>query len=323
MNFLEVVFWEGNVSRMASNPALVVRLVSASVMIANRAGSIIREIMKAGDLGVVHKDKAKTDPQTEADRKAQRCIVASLSKRFPGVAVIGEEELTQDEESLLEMGDSEEVLKVECPADLKDVQPSEVCIWVDPVDGTTEYTQGFLDHVTVLIGVAVNGRAVGGVIHQPYYNYQAGPGASMGRTMWGIVGVGCFGCDHRDRAGGKRVITTTRSHGTEAVQETIDAMQPDEVLRVGGAGHKVLLLLEGRASAYIFASPGCKKWDTCAPQALLNAMGGKLTDVHGNLYEYHKEVKHRNMGGVIAAYRNHDFYLSRVPQSIKDQLPAA
>lgn len=57
--------------------------------------------------------------------------------------------------------------------------------------------------------------------------------------MWGIVGVGCFGCEHKDLADGKRVITTTRSHGTEAVQETIDAMQPDEVLRVGGAGHKV------------------------------------------------------------------------------------
>lgn len=98
---------------------------------------------------------------------------------------------------------------------------------------------GFLDHVTVLIGVAVNGKAVGGVIHQPYYNYQAGPGAPMGRTMWGIVGVGCFGCENKDSLGGKRVITTTRSHGTEAVQETIDAMQPDEVLRVGGAGHKV------------------------------------------------------------------------------------
>lgn len=44
---------------MATNPSLVVRLVSASVAISNRAGSIIREIMKAGDLGVVHKDKVR------------------------------------------------------------------------------------------------------------------------------------------------------------------------------------------------------------------------------------------------------------------------
>ena len=37
----------------------------------------------------------------------------------------------------------------------------------------------------------------------------------------------------------------------------------------------MLLLLEGRATAYVFASPGCKKWDTCAPEALLHAVGGK------------------------------------------------
>ena len=49
---------------------------------------------------------------------------------------------------------------------------------------------GLLDHVTVLIGVAVKGKAVAGVIYQPYYNYQAGPNAVLGRTIWGIVGLG-------------------------------------------------------------------------------------------------------------------------------------
>lgn len=32
-----------------------------------------------------------SDLQTEADRSAQRCIVASLMKQFPDVTVIGEE----------------------------------------------------------------------------------------------------------------------------------------------------------------------------------------------------------------------------------------
>ena len=49
---------------------------------------------------------------------------------------------------------------------------------------------------------------------------------------------------------------------------------------------QVLLLLEGKAHAYVFASPGCKKWDTCAPEAVLHAVGGKLTDIHGNYYQY-------------------------------------
>lgn len=33
------------------------------------------------------------------------------------------------------------------------------------LSGTLEYTQGFVEHVTVLVGVAVGHRAVGGVIH--------------------------------------------------------------------------------------------------------------------------------------------------------------
>lgn len=49
---------------------------------------------------------------------------------------------------------------------------------------------GLLDHVTVLIGVAVNGEAKGGVIYQPYYNYQAGSDATLGRCIWGLIGLG-------------------------------------------------------------------------------------------------------------------------------------
>ena len=33
-------------------------------------------------------------------------------------------------------------------------------------------SHGLLDHVTVLIGIAVGKEAVAGVIHQPYWNYQ-------------------------------------------------------------------------------------------------------------------------------------------------------
>lgn len=31
---------------------------------------------------------------------------------------------------------------------------------------------GLLDHVTVLIGIAYKGKAIAGVINQPFYNYQ-------------------------------------------------------------------------------------------------------------------------------------------------------
>lgn len=69
---------------------------------------------------------------------------------------------------------------------------------------------------------------------------------------------------------------TTRSHLTDSVTSALEALKQkglaDDVKKVGGAGFKVLKVLEGSA-AYVFASQGCKKWDTCAVEAVLQASG--------------------------------------------------
>ncbi|XP_016394910.1 3'(2'),5'-bisphosphate nucleotidase 1-like isoform X4 [Sinocyclocheilus rhinocerous] len=215
-------------------------------------------------------------------------------------------------------------------------------VWVDPLDGTKEYTEAarvlyspvyiqkaeqpyinrLLDHVTVLIGIAYGGTAIAGVINQPFYNYQMGAGASLGRTLWGVLGLGAFGFQLQEVPDGKRIVTTTRSHSNKLVIDAVQAMEPHDVIRVGGAGNKIIQLVEGKASAYVFASPGCKKWDTCAPEAILHAVGGKLTDMHGNAYRYDANVKHMNSAGVLATLRNHEYYLSRVPQVVLQALPS-
>ncbi len=83
-----------------------------------------------------------------------------------------------------------------------------------------------------------------------------------------------------------------------------------------------MLLIEGKAHAYVFPSPGCKKWDTCAPEAVLHAMGGKLTDIHGNLYNYDKDVGMRNDWGTLATFNKEDHkeYLDLIPQKNKDMV---
>ncbi|KAI0213632.1 3'(2'),5'-bisphosphate nucleotidase 1 [Lamellibrachia satsuma] len=280
--------------------------------------------MKKGELGIV--EKAKDDLQTEADRSAQRCIIASLQQQFPKVAIFGEEELDNNESvqpDWIETTLDSAVMKHSLPDMLKDARDEEVVVWVDPLDGTSEYTQGLLDHVTVLIGIAVNGKSVAGVIYQPFYNYQAGPEATRGRCIWGVIGLGGFGYESEPLPDGKNIIVTTRSHGTGTVAEAVDACEPTEVNRVGGAGHKVLLLIEGKAKAYVFASPGCKKWDTCAPEAVLHAAGGRLTDIHGQLYQYHPSVQRRNVGGVLATARaeDHQWYADKIPENVKASLP--
>lgn len=277
--------------------------------------------MRGGDLGIVEKSGVD-DLQTKADRLAQQSICASLSRKFPKVIIIGEEELPFENvsEEIIESGQNEEILKHTCPSQYDSIKEEELVIWVDPLDGTKEYTEGLLDHVTVLIGIAYEGKAIAGVINQPYYNYEAGDDAALGRTIWGVLGIGAFGFQLKEVPAETHIITTTRSHSSKLVNDCVTAMNPHSVIRVGGAGNKIIQLIEGKASAYVFASPGCKKWDTCAPEAILHAVGGKLTDMYGNAYQYHKEVKHMNSTGVLATLRNFEYYASHVPESVKQAL---
>ena len=62
--------------------------------------------------------------------------------------------------------------EITLPPGLEDaaVEDGDVCVWVDPLDGTREYVEGpeHWSGVTVLIGVSVKGVPVAGVIHQPF-----------------------------------------------------------------------------------------------------------------------------------------------------------
>lgn len=84
----------------------------------------------------------------------------------------------------------------------------------------------------------------------------------------------------------------------------------------------MLLLAEGKAHAYVFASKGCKKWDTCAPEAILKAVGGKLTDMHGKEYSYDKDVEFPNRGGVFATAKgvDYDYLVAKIPADVRNLL---
>jgi 3'(2'), 5'-bisphosphate nucleotidase len=83
-----------------------------------------------------------------------------------------------------------------------------------------------------------------------------------------------------------------------------------------------LQLLEGKATAYVFASKGCKKWDTCAPEAILRAAGGNLTDILGRPYKYGSDAPWPNLSGVLAAANPqlHEALAALIPEHVKEKL---
>jgi 3'(2'), 5'-bisphosphate nucleotidase len=82
------------------------------------------------------------------------------------------------------------------------------------------------------------------------------------------------------------------------------------------------MLLEGRAHYYVYPTAGTKKWDTCAPEALLAEAGGVLTDALGTSLAYSADVDVVNRKGVLAALepKKHSWAVSVVPEEVKTSL---
>ena len=97
-------------------------------------------------------------------------------------------------------------------------------------------------------------------------------------------------------AGPIRVIATrshfrnlTRPDGWRNMHETIERLRTrrpgSTLLRAGGAGYKLVEVVEGRADLYLHEGP-IRKWDVCAGEALLRASGGRITDYQGAEHAY-------------------------------------
>ena len=176
---------------------------------------------------------------------------------------------------------------------------------------------GLIEHVTVLIGISLEGKPIAGVIHQPFYKACENPNTT-GRTIWGVQGIGAFGYEKSTHDG--LIIITTRSHSSQVNLEAIQAMNPTKIARAGGSGYKALSVLLGETDAYVYASKGTKRWDTCAPDAILRAAGGNITDILGRPIQYEYNTDYMNYTGLVATLENHETLLSKIPDNVKDSI---
>jgi 3'(2'), 5'-bisphosphate nucleotidase len=217
--------------------------------------------------------KGKNDPVTAADIEASRFIVGELRTRFPGDAILCEEE-------------KDDLNRLSNPR-----------VWViDPMDGTKEFIAG-RGEFAVMIGLAIDGEARLGVVYQPteekLYRGAIGHGAYLSRN--GEV------TPLRVSSEGTPSMATmalSRSHlstNTEAIRERLGILR---TVQTGSIGIKVGLVCEGRADVYV-QGRGTSLWDTCGPEALIHAAGGRMTDATGQPFRYNVEDV-RNVRGVVA-----------------------
>lgn len=157
---------------MSGQSKLLLKLISTAVGCANSAGENIRRIFHSGKLQVV--SKGFQDFQTEADRLSQAIIISNLAERFPDCLICGEEDgsVEYNKSYLLDLEDDKFIVGQEYPSQYANLTQKDITIWVDPLDGTSEFVSGKPESVTVLIGFSVKDRAVAGVIHQVFCDYK-------------------------------------------------------------------------------------------------------------------------------------------------------
>lgn len=220
--------------------------------------------------------KKENEPVTEADIAASAHIVAGLRAAFPSDAILSEE--LPDDGSRL----------------------SARRVWmVDPIDGTRDFIRGDSGYA-VMIGLAVDGRPQVGVVSQPTTGITWG--GAVGETAWreerGGSRLALHPSDRKEPPGIRLV--ASKSHRTHDIDLFRKALGIDDEINVGGVGLKVAMVADGSRDLYVYPGGRTKIWDSCAPEAIIVAAGGRLTDTYGAPLVY-DQPELLNRTGLIAS----------------------
>ena len=216
----------------------------------------------AGDILMRHYQRVSVeykgafDTVTVADRAAERWIVDRIRCQYPSHSIVAEEGGSYE-------GDSEFVW------------------YVDPLDGTTNFSHGF-PRFCVSIGLWAGGRGLAGVVYHPFhddlYTAQRGSGAYLNRTRirvseQGDLQRGLFASGFPSAIRG----SNPNLHYFHQV-----AMVSHGVRRTGSAALDLCSVAQGLFEG--FWEIGLKPWDVGAGLVILAEAGGQCCDFDGGPY---------------------------------------
>ena len=246
---------------------------------ARGASDLIMKVYASHDLGA--ELKGPNDPVTRADKEANAFLLDELAKHLAGIPVVAEES---------------------DPSQFKGFEASPVAIFVDPVDGTREFIARN-GEFCVMLGLAEEGRATVGVVLCPTYKDR----------FWlygGAEGIGAFVIDGEGHKSpihvsdetdfAKTRCAVSRFHRSKSVDAKLGTLGFAEMVPIGSSGIKGVEVARGGVELYAHPSHGnVKLWDACAPDAIVSAAGGVLTDSHGTPFDYRGVVAQGE--GTVAA----------------------
>ncbi len=234
------------------------RLAATARQLALEAG---RTIMAFYRDGTPVETKADSTPVTEADRAADRLIVAGLQAATPDIPVISEESTSTG------------------------LPPAGGRFWlVDPLDGTRDFIAR-TGEFTINIALIEGGRPVLGVLHAPVQD-ETYVADGLGQAVR-MVGDGPpQAIRARPVPARGPAVIASRLHRDAETDAYIAGLEP---ARIESAGSALKFGLLARGAADVYPRFGrTMEWDTAAGQAILTAAGGHVRDLQGHELRYGK-----------------------------------
>ncbi len=253
--------------------------LGAVCAIARAAG---RAILDVYEREFTVEEKEDRTPVTAADRAANEIICRKLEALTPGVPVLTEESAKVEHEK----------------------RKGWKRFWlVDPLDGTREFINRN-GEFTVNIALIDGHRPVLGVVYVPV----------AGLTYFAATGKGAFkqkgACavqpiQARRFEGGKPIVVASRSHAGPETEVFLKNLGAHDIVTMGSA-LKFCLVAEGTADVYPRLGP-TMEWDTAAAQCVVEAAGGRVTDLNRQPLGYNKPDLH-NPWFVVSGAGDYDWY---------------
>ena len=242
------------------------------------------------------------DPVTLADLKVNELIIKSMQEKYGNINwdVLSEENF--------------KIKSNLCNTDAE-------WLWIlDPLDGTKDFIQG-TGNYAMHLALNYKQKPIIGVVLIPERD-----------ELW-ISKGNEISCENRQglrreiKIPRTNIITdmtavTSKNHINETLEKIINEVNFKKVITMGSIGCKVASIIRGDSDIYISLSlPGQsspKDWDFAAPEAILRAAGGAITNLNNQSLIYNsKTLEHP---GIIIATNNlktHAKICSQVKEIIK------
>ncbi|XP_062536486.1 putative inositol monophosphatase 3 [Armigeres subalbatus] len=287
------------------------KLLIGSIQAAQRGGLEVVEVSKSPDFNVQSKGKTKegaNDPVTDADFRSHCVMASGLHRIFPKLKIISEEDGEGKSCPDVKLFDLDPTVIHESsnvPDEIVGIE--DVTVWIDPLDATQEYTENLFMYVTTMVCVAIKGVPTIGVIHNPFTK----------KTVWAWADKTVsepLNVIKRDEDVKHPVVIVSRSHSGNVNILAKDVFgKNSHIIPAGGAGYKVLQVLHNNATAYLH-STAIKKWDICAGNAILAAIGGRMTTQQNQDISYSDKDSYVNEHGLLATAVGgvHELYIKKL-----------